>query len=383
MKLTNKMSLIRLKSRTNIWLNNGKLLTYFMALSYLCIFYFVSSADFDNHSSSRSIKVSDSKIVETLNNRNSFNVNNNFNSKKLLNFNNQSKNNKRIVVLNKVYSSPRHRRKSSVANKNNIQIEEPNGNFYNLKNKTAQYFSQIYQDRILVYLLNNSFFNEKNASENGLFIEAGAFDGETWSNTLYLEKFKNWNGILVEPSKEIFKLLKHKNRRAYLVNSCLCSGDFSKNSTFIEAGPFGITTNLSSTKTSNSPVVECHPLAKIINEFFDSHPKFKLKKSRISEEVDKSKKTIDYLSLDVEGSEKPIIQTFPWNEIKFNFLNIEYNQDQSLYKWLKSYLGKFGYVEILFDDVWHQDIFLAHESIFNQLNRNFTKMSYFIVNQPF
>jgi hypothetical protein len=31
----------------------------------------------------------------------------------------------------------------------------------------------------------------------GVFVEAGAYDGETFSNTLYLEKRLGWTGLLV------------------------------------------------------------------------------------------------------------------------------------------------------------------------------------------
>jgi FkbM family methyltransferase len=34
--------------------------------------------------------------------------------------------------------------------------------------------------------------------ERGVFLEAGANDGYTWSNTYYLERFKGWTGVLVE-----------------------------------------------------------------------------------------------------------------------------------------------------------------------------------------
>lgn len=33
----------------------------------------------------------------------------------------------------------------------------------------------------------------------GTFVEAGAHDGYTQSNTYYLERFRNWSGLLVEP----------------------------------------------------------------------------------------------------------------------------------------------------------------------------------------
>ena len=46
---------------------------------------------------------------------------------------------------------------------------------------------------------------------NGFFIELGAYDGVTQSNTLFYEKNKGWRGILIEPSKDIYKICK-KNR---------------------------------------------------------------------------------------------------------------------------------------------------------------------------
>ena len=45
------------------------------------------------------------------------------------------------------------------------------------------------------------FFNRT----NGFFVEIGAFDGETASNTLYLEKNRGWDGLL-ECWKIMFKI---------------------------------------------------------------------------------------------------------------------------------------------------------------------------------
>ena len=42
--------------------------------------------------------------------------------------------------------------------------------------------------------------------KNGFFIEIGAYDGITYSNTYNLEKNKKWTGLLVEPTKENFEL---------------------------------------------------------------------------------------------------------------------------------------------------------------------------------
>merc|ERR1712227_53764 len=56
---------------------------------------------------------------------------------------------------------------------------------------------------------------------NGFFIEAGAHDGATLSNSLLLEKDFGWTGLLVEPNPISFKLLKKKHRKSFAINSCI------------------------------------------------------------------------------------------------------------------------------------------------------------------
>lgn len=49
--------------------------------------------------------------------------------------------------------------------------------------------------------------NLSNFKNNGYFIEIGAGDGKTFSNTYLLEKKLNWKGILVEPNKSLQYLI--------------------------------------------------------------------------------------------------------------------------------------------------------------------------------
>jgi hypothetical protein len=56
---------------------------------------------------------------------------------------------------------------------------------------------------------------------NGFFIEAGAADGETISNTLYFETKYDWTGLLVEPNPNLLKKLYAKERKAYVLPHCL------------------------------------------------------------------------------------------------------------------------------------------------------------------
>lgn len=41
--------------------------------------------------------------------------------------------------------------------------------------------------------------------DNGVFFEAGAYDGLTQSNTAYFERYRGWRGILVEPIQTLYE----------------------------------------------------------------------------------------------------------------------------------------------------------------------------------
>ena len=57
-------------------------------------------------------------------------------------------------------------------------------------------------------IINEEIF--KNRIKDGFFIEAGAFDGETFSNTLFFELKQNWTGLVVEPNPDAFEILQKK-----------------------------------------------------------------------------------------------------------------------------------------------------------------------------
>ena len=66
----------------------------------------------------------------------------------------------------------------------------------------------------------------------GVFIEAGAYNGEEYSNTLYFEKELDWTGLLVEPDPWNFWSLKSKGRKSYAVQTCLSPVQFPREVTF-------------------------------------------------------------------------------------------------------------------------------------------------------
>ena len=86
-------------------------------------------------------------------------------------------------------------------------------------------------------IINREIF--KNRVKNGFFIEAGAYDGEAYSNTLYYELKHNWTGILIEPNPDAFEELKMKHRKSWLLGHCLSTKNHSEIVDFDASGLLG------------------------------------------------------------------------------------------------------------------------------------------------
>ena len=58
-------------------------------------------------------------------------------------------------------------------------------------------------------------------SRGGTFVEAGAHDGYTQSNTYYLERHRSWAGVLVEPVPELRRRCERRRSRSRVVGCAL------------------------------------------------------------------------------------------------------------------------------------------------------------------
>lgn len=189
-------------------------------------------------------------------------------------------------------------------------IHVPSTKMLNLTEKNKVDYSQHGQSLYMDNLLNKT--------KNGFFIEAGAFDGEKFSNSLYFEQQRNWNGLLIEPVPSQFQLLKERNRHAYLINACI-----AKNKPYIAR--FRV----------------LHVISGIEREMSDNH-KDRVKQESLVNNKETYKiayipcfplysilkaidvKKVDYFSLDVEGGELNVIQSIPFDEIDIKSFTIEW-----------------------------------------------------------
>ena len=145
-------------------------------------------------------------------------------------------------------------------------------------------------------LYNDKFFNEivfKNKT-NGYFVEIGGLDGIMHSQSYFFEKNKNWNGILVEPNINYHEEI-DANRICDISHDAI--SDTNGKSIFcIKSEPA-----FSSLKNTTRDFQILEVLQEIdvtTLTLVDLLKKFK------------SPNVIDFVSIDVEGVELPIIEKF-------------------------------------------------------------------------
>lgn len=145
--------------------------------------------------------------------------------------------------------------------------------------------------------------------KNGFFIEAGAFDFETNSDSLYFELNHNWTGLLVEPHPLAFHRGLAKNRRVTSVNTCLSTSGRAEELPFDLSGSVWdgerreAMSGLVSKETDKTVGMQCLPLYSLLLAL--GNP------------------TVHYLSLDIEGAEFPVLTSIPWNKVDIKAVTVE------------------------------------------------------------
>ncbi len=209
--------------------------------------------------------------------------------------------------------------------------------------------SQILQDLWVLYML-----AEK---REGFFVEAGACDGLSLSNTLLLEKNYGWSGILAEPNQDWHAALEN-NRSARISHFCLAA-ESNKNVDFLA--------------TNDRP--ELSRIADIVPN--DVHERngnranakhYKVPTISLTDLLCQCEapKYIDYLSLDTEGSEFEILRTFDFDEYKFGLITVEHAGEETKREAIRKVLVSKGYNHWLpvltrWDDWYVGDILAASE----------------------
>ncbi len=189
-----------------------------------------------------------------------------------------------------------------------------------------QKISQLGQDEFVI--------NRLNGLKNGYFVDIGASDGVSLSNTYKLEKEYGWTGLCVEPNPEYYEQLL-KNRECLKDNSVL----FSKKGVEVDfclAGACGGIKDLFMDHDGErDPRRQSAEVIKLRTETLDNL----LKRYDVP-------RHINYISIDTEGSELEILQTLDFTTYNIDILTVEHNQnlrqDNYLYQIMK-FMSQYDY----------------------------------------
>ena len=216
--------------------------------------------------------------------------------------------------------------------------------------------SQLGQDLWVAFLL-NSIVTDRNPPKDRFFVEFGALDGKTFSNTFFLERQLHWRGILAEPIPEQFDACK-KNRLCSVDNRCVwtTSGDTLNFNVVEGANEFATISEFAATDTHASLRaarrkeirVETVSLVDLLREH-------------------DAPTEIDYLSIDTEGSEFEILKPFDFRSFTVKIISVEHNHTQQRNN-IRRLLEKKGFFRLdrsadYFDDIYLNDRFFTRENV--------------------
>jgi FkbM family methyltransferase len=207
------------------------------------------------------------------------------------------------------------------------------------------YNSQLGQDRFI-----NEFFDNK---QNGFFVDIGAHEGITYSNTYFLEKYRDWKGICIEPLPVEFKELE-KNRTAIKLNLCVSDFDGETDFTYVE----GYANMLSgiSEAYNNTHRERIH---NEVNQYGGKIHDIKVPVKKLQTIFDEFEvKEVDFCSIDTEGSEFNIVKSIDFEKTLVKIFIIENNYQEST---IAEFLSTKDYV--LYTKLHWDDVFIKKEYI--------------------
>ena len=203
---------------------------------------------------------------------------------------------------------------------------------------SERYYSQFGQDKWIIKIFKNK--------TDGFYVDIGANDGMTFSNTKKLEEL-GWKGICVEPDPEVFEKLDNIRKSD---NYNIAIGDKEGE------GEFTKITGKSQMLSGLSDKYEDEHIERIQREI--NQNKGKIEKIRVEIHTFDwlfvrypDIRTIDFLSVDTEGGEESIIKSIDFNSYTINTIAVENNYKDDSIRRILTERG-YDYLKCKGDDIF-------------------------------
>ncbi|HEY0835853.1 MAG TPA: FkbM family methyltransferase [Azospirillum sp.] len=148
----------------------------------------------------------------------------------------------------------------------------------------------------------------------GVFVDLGAFDGVTWSNTLFFERTLGWSGLCVEASPTIFTLLE-LNRACRCLNVAVTDRDGEADFLEVEEGALMMGGLCETFTARERAFVESRAVR---------HRTVRVPARRLTGILEElGLFHVDYLSVDIEGGERRIIDSMDFRRFTVDAVSLE------------------------------------------------------------
>lgn len=208
-------------------------------------------------------------------------------------------------------------------------------------NAESVYKSQVGQDKYI----HETFFKNKH---NGVFVDIGAHDGITFSNSYFFEKELGWNGICIEPRTHLYEKLKG-------CRSCACVRACISDQTGMV--PFLNIEGVDEMLSGMVSTYDQRQLDIVMNDirYHGGQIKTIQVPCVLLQELLQlhSMNHVDFLSVDTEGGELEILKTIDFEKTTIDVITVENNYAEAP---IREFLCSKGY--LLVNRIHPDDIFV-------------------------
>jgi len=172
----------------------------------------------------------------------------------------------------------------------------------------------------------------------GTFVDVGASDGVRFSNTLALERDLGWRGVCVEPEPEAFAALQRNRPDAFCSSAPLLDRSGQEVT-------FAVRTSRRDGTMLSGIEAMFNAAAAKKKRHVRTLARMTMRTETLPELLDRASMpaSIDYLTLDTEGSELAILRGLEGSRYTFKVIHVEHNYREPQRTVLRQYLQARGY----------------------------------------
>lgn len=208
----------------------------------------------------------------------------------------------------------------------------------------------------------------------GFFIEAGANNGISQSNTMYFEKYRKWKGILIEPIPSLAEDCKINRPNCIVENCALVPFDYQDSE--IEMYYCNLVSMVKGSRKTKDEELKHIELGRSV-QGIDSY-ELSVPARTLTEILDQYKvEKVDLLSLDVEGFELDVLRGLDFTRYQPDFLLIEARYRDEIDGFLSSHY------DVIAELSHHDVLYKSKKKIEEEKNISVsTPIAFFIFNRP-